>query len=98
MIPRSGLSVMLSGRKGRRKSVKIVIGIGIVLMALIIMVAREALMAVEMPLSWNETTGEYEKCSDCSWTCDDDYSFYGEPGPGCRECPFCYKPGKSSQK
>ena len=56
------------------------------------MVAYEMRSAILMPDSWRDDIGEYVKCSDCIWTSVEAYSFFGEPGPGCMECPFRVRP------
>ena len=68
--------------------------IGLLLIVMTVTLWFHAVVSAPMiPESWDDDKQEYVRCSDCCWTCDDDYSLFGEPGPGCKDCPFCHVPG-----
>ena len=72
----------------------VIIGVCVLAMLFImaaagIMITYELSIAPTVPRSWNEDTGEYQRCLNCE--CGPD----GDPlDPGCRSCPFYYEPGR----
>lgn len=64
----------------------------ILVITLIILLVVLLLSAVDMPQSWDETTGEYTRCSNCDWDAPEKFSDLHQPSDNCRRCPFCWKP------
>lgn len=70
----------------------IVVALAIIMLWAVAVIVHEALTAPTMPYSWHDDIGDYIRCDDCCWTGEDDKHLFGDPGPGCKECPFCRKP------
>ena len=84
-------TILCTGKMVIFNMLKVILIILLILASGLISFGVHAVMtAPVMPESWDEETGIYARCVDCSWT--DESRSNEKPGPGCRICPFCYTP------